>query len=187
MAMREFFTAMWRTILLRGLASLAFGILAFAYPGVTLAVVVTLFGIYALVDGLLGLWGILRGREEGTSATGLLTAIAGIVAGLVCLLAPGFATTYVVLLIGLWNVAAGVLQLVGALVMWKDIENAGLLALAGALGAALGLLIIFYPAAAAVSIIWVIAGTAVLVGLVLLAFGWKLRSAAQGFMKARGV
>ena len=43
MAMREFFTAMWRTILLRGLASLAFGILAFVYPGVTLAVVVTLF------------------------------------------------------------------------------------------------------------------------------------------------
>jgi hypothetical protein len=52
--------------------------------------------------------------------------------------------------------------------------------------AALGLLIVFYPASAAVSIIWVIAGTAVLVGLVLLAFGWKLKSAAQDFMKARG-
>jgi uncharacterized membrane protein HdeD (DUF308 family) len=71
--------------------------------------------------------------------------------------------------------------------MWKDIEQPALLALAGVAGAALGLLIVFYPTAAAVSVIWVIAGTAVLVGLVLLAFGWKLRSAAQGFMKARGV
>jgi len=186
MAMREFFTAMWRTILLRGLASLAFGILAFIYPGITLAVVVTLFGIYALVDGLLGLWGVFRGKEQGTSITSLLTALVGIAAGLVCLLAPGFATTYVVLLIGFWNIAAGLLQLIGALVMWKDIEQPGLLALAGLAGAALGLLIVFYPATAAVSIIWVIAGTAVLVGLVLLAFGWKLRAAAQGFMKARG-
>ena len=187
MAMRQFFTAMWRTILLRGLASLVFGILAFVYPGVTLAVVVTLFGFYALVDGLLGLWGIFRGKDEGTSVTSLLTAILSVLAGMVCLLAPGFATTYVVLLIGFWNIAAGLLQLIGALVMWKDIEQPGLLAIAGLAGAALGLLIVFYPATAAVSIIWVIAGTAVLIGLVLLAFGWKLRSAAQGLMKARGV
>ena len=165
MAMREFFTAMWRTILLRGLASLIFGILAFVYPGVTLAVVVTLFGIYALVDGLLGLWGVMRGREQGTSVTSLLTALVGIVAGLVCLLAPDFATKYVVLLIGFWNIAAGLLQLIGA---------------------GLGLLIVFYPATAAISIIWVIAATAVLVGLVLLVFGWKLKGAAENFMKVRG-
>ncbi|MCA3561257.1 MAG: DUF308 domain-containing protein [Aestuariivirga sp.] len=187
MAMREFFTAMWRTILLRGLASLAFGIVAFVYPQVTLAVVVTLFGIYALADGLLGLWGAFRGKEEGSSMTGLLTAIAGVVAGLVCLLAPDFATRYVVLLIGLWNIAAGLLQLIGALVLWKDIEQPGYLAVAGVIGAALGGLIMFYPTAAAVSVIWVIAGTAVLVGLVLLAFGWKLRAAAQELLKARGV
>ncbi|MCX7350375.1 MAG: DUF308 domain-containing protein [Alphaproteobacteria bacterium] len=186
MAMREFFTAMWRTIMLRGLASLVFGILAFVYPGVTLAVVVTLFGIYALVDGLLGLWGVYRGRDQGTSVTSLLSALVGIVAGLVCLLAPGFATTYVVLLIGFWNIAAGLLQLIGALVMWKEIEQPGLLALSGIIGAALGLLIVFYPATAAVSIIWVIAATAVLIGLVLLAFGWKLKGAAQNLMKVRG-
>jgi uncharacterized membrane protein HdeD (DUF308 family) len=184
MAMRNFFTEMWRTILLRGLASLAFGILAFIYPGITLAVVVTIFGIYALVDGLLALWGVFRGKAEGRSVPSLLTALAGIAAGLVCLLFPGFAVVYVVLLIGLWNVAAGLLQLIGALVLWKDIENAGLLALAGLVGAALGLLIMFYPADATVSIIWIIAGTAVIVGLVLLVFGWRLRTAARTISEA---
>lgn len=179
MAMRNFFTSMWRTILLRGLASLVFGLLAFVYPGITLAVVVTIFGIYALVDGLLGLWGVFRGQAEGRSVPSLLTALAGIVAGLVCLLFPDFAVVYVVLLIGFWNIAAGLLQLIGAIALRNDIEQAGLLALTGAIGAALGLLIVFYPAGAAVSIIWIIAGTAVIVGLVLLVFGWKLRSAAQ--------
>ena len=106
-AMRTFFTAMWRTILLRGLASLAFGILAIAYPKITLAIVVTIFGVYALADGLLGLWGIYRGKsKDGTSVPALLTALAGIAAGLVCLVFPAFALTYVLLLIGLWNVAA---------------------------------------------------------------------------------
>lgn len=179
MAMRTFFTSLWRTILLRGLASLAFGILAFIYPGITLGIVVTIFGIYALVDGALALWGLFRGQAVERSVTGLLTALAGIAAGLVCLLFPSFAVVYVVLLIGLWNVAAGLLQLIGAIALRKDIEHAGLLALSGVIGAVLGLLIVFYPADATISIIWIIAGTAVIVGMVLLVFGWKLRAAAK--------
>jgi uncharacterized membrane protein HdeD (DUF308 family) len=182
-AMRTFFTSMWRTILLRGLASLAFGVLAFVYPQITLAVVVTIFGIYALVDGLLGVWGVYRSKGE-RSVPSLLTAIAGIVAGLICLLFPAFATKYVLLLIGLWNVAAGLLQLLGAMVLRKEIEDAWLMALGGIIGAALGALIMFYPSSAAVGIIWIIAGTAVLVGLVLVAFALKLRGAANRALSA---
>ena len=179
-AMRTFFTAMWRTILLRGLASLAFGILAIAYPRITLAIVVTIFGIYALADGLLGLWGIYRGKsKDGTSVPALLTALAGITAGLVCLLFPAFALTYLLLLIGLWNVAAGLLQLIGSIVLRHEIQHGWLMALGGLLGAGLGLLIMLYPADAAVSIIWLIAGTAILLGLLLVLFAWKLRGAAK--------
>lgn len=185
-AMRSFFTSMWRTILLRGLASLVFGIFAFLYPNITIGVVVMLFGIYALVDGLLGLWGAFRGKGDARSVPGLLTALAGVAAGLFCLAFPGPAATYVVLLIGLWNVAAGLLQMIGAFALRNDIANPGLMGLAGLLGAGLGALIMFYPADAAVGIVWLIATTALLVGLVLMVFGWKLRSAAKGFMAARG-
>jgi uncharacterized membrane protein HdeD (DUF308 family) len=181
-AMRTFFTTMWRTIMLRGLASVGFGVLAIAYPHpeITLAVVVTIFGIYALVDGLLGLWGIYRGkRKEGMSVPALLTALAGIAAGLVCLLFPGFALTYVLLLIGLWNVAAGLLQMIGSLVLRNEIEHGWLMALGGLLGAGLGLLIMLYPADAAVSIIWLIAGTAIALGLLLVLFAWRLRAAGK--------
>ena len=178
-SMRTFFTAMWRTILLRGLASLAFGILAVAYPKVTLALVVTIFGIYALVDGLIGLWGLYRGKTEGTPAPALLTSLIGIAAGLLCLLFPDLALTYVLLLIGLWNVAAGLLQMIGAIVLRNEIAHGWLMALGGLIAAGLGLLIIFYPADAAVGIIWVIAGTAILLGLLLVLFGWKLRAAAK--------
>lgn len=185
-AMRTFFTSMWRTILLRGLASLVFGVFAFFYPNITIAVVVMLFGIYVLVDGLLGMWGAFRGKGDGRSVPGLLTALAGIAIGIFCLALPESAAAYVVLLIGLWNVAAGLLQLIGALALRNEIANAGPMALAGMVGAGLGVLIMFYPADAAVGIVWLIAATAVLVGLVLILFGWRLRGAAKRVMAARG-
>ena len=177
--MRTFFTARWRTIMLRGLVSLAFGIFALVYPQVTLGVVVMLFGAYALADGLLGLWGVYRGREEGTSIPALLTALAGIAAGLVCLIAPDFALRYVLLLIGLWYLAVGLLQVIGALALRNEIEHGWLMALGGLAAAALGLVIILYPADAAVGIIWVIAGTAILLGLLLVLFAWKLKNAVK--------
>jgi uncharacterized membrane protein HdeD (DUF308 family) len=178
-AVRTFFTAMWRTILFRGLASVAFGVFAIAYPGLTLGIVVTIFGLYVLADGLLGLWGLYRGKTDKMSVPGLLTSLAGIAAGIVCLVFPDFALTYVLLLIGLWNVAAGLLQVIGAIALRKEIDHGWLMALGGVLGAALGVTIMLFPSDAAVSIIWLIAGTAILLGLLLVLFAWKLRRAAK--------
>ena len=96
-----------------------------------------------------------------------------------CLVFPAFALTYVLLLIGLWNVAAGLLQLIGSIVLRHEIQHGWLMALGGLLGAGLGLLIMLYPANAAVSIIWLIAGTAILLGLLLVLFAWKLRGAGK--------
>ena len=182
--MPGFFTSMRRTFLLHGLASLAFGILAFAYPQITRDLVLMFFGIFALVGGLAGLWGFFRGSAEGKSVTSLLTALAGIVAGIVCLLFPAFALIYVLMLIGLWNVAAGLLQMIGGFALRKEMKEGWFIALAGLLGVCLGLLIMFYPADAATSIIWLIAGTAVLVGAVLMLFALRLGNVAKQLAKA---
>ena len=102
-----------------------------------------------------------------------------------CLLFPAFALTYVLLLIGLWNVAAGLLQLIGALrAAQGDRSTAGSWRSADCWARRSALLIMLYPADAAVSIIWLIAGTAVLVGLVLVLFAWKLRGVAKQLANA---
>jgi uncharacterized membrane protein HdeD (DUF308 family) len=84
---------------------------------------------------------------------------------------------YVILLVGLWNIAAGLLQIAGAFVLRKHMSSAMVLGLGGILSAVLGLVIILYPAGGALSIIWIIAGTATLVGLVLIASAFSLRRA----------
>src|SRR4051812_13021996 len=53
----------WKYLLLRGMAAIAFGILAWMRPGISALALTVLFGAYALVDGLLAAWSGLRGRK----------------------------------------------------------------------------------------------------------------------------
>ena len=51
----------WWALLLRGIASIVFGVLAFAWPGITIVSLVILYGAYALVDGLFSLYAAITG------------------------------------------------------------------------------------------------------------------------------
>jgi uncharacterized membrane protein HdeD (DUF308 family) len=90
----------WWLLLLRGVAAIAFGILAFFWPGLTLLTLTLLWGIYALADGLLALWAAIAAKGDMAPRWWLgLTGVIGILAGLVAFIYPG--TTTLVLLISL--------------------------------------------------------------------------------------
>src|SRR5712692_3815154 len=78
----------WWVVALRGLAAIVFGILAFIWPGVTLSVLVLLFGAYAIVDGVLALYTAVRSDGKQIWAP-LLEGVVGIAAGLVAFFLPG--------------------------------------------------------------------------------------------------
>jgi uncharacterized membrane protein HdeD (DUF308 family) len=177
--MKDTIVAIWPAILLRGIASVIFGILAFAYQGVTLAVLVTIFGAYALVDGAFTLWGAFRGDNRARTVPTVLQGVLGILVGVFCFAAPALAVLYVVILIGVWNIAIGLLQVVAALSLRGRIGNTGAMVAGGIMAIALGALILFYPGAAALSVVWVIAATSVIVGAVLIHFALSLRRVAR--------
>jgi uncharacterized membrane protein HdeD (DUF308 family) len=177
--MKDTFVALWPAILLRGIASVIFGILAFVYPGVTLAVLVTIFGAYALVDGVFTLWGAFRGDKTARTVPSVLQGVVGILVGVFCLAVPALAVLYVVVLIGVWNIAIGLLQVVGAVSLRGQIDNTWAMVAGGILAIILGALIIFYPTAGALSVVWVIAATSVIVGAVLIHFALSLRRVAK--------
>ena len=55
----------WWVYVVRGIAAIAFGIAAWAWPNLTIGTLVILFGIFAIIDGILSIWAALLTSAEG--------------------------------------------------------------------------------------------------------------------------
>src|SRR5512140_3743785 len=98
---------------LRGLAAVAFGVLALAWPGITLLVLLLLFGIYALVDGAIAIFhAILHRKGMHDRWLVLLLGIVSVIVGVAVMTLPPLMTALVLLLvIGLRAIIAGGLEI----------------------------------------------------------------------------
>jgi uncharacterized membrane protein HdeD (DUF308 family) len=166
----------WWLIVLRGICAMLFGILAFVWPSITLAALVLLFGAYALVNGIFTL-GLAIRAPKGTPAIGtlVLLGLLGIAAGIVTFFYPGITALSLVIVIGFWAIVTGAVEVAAAIKLRKELTSEWLLALSGALSVVFGVLVIFKPGAGALSIVWLIGFYAVLYGLTLLSFAFKMK------------
>src|SRR5262245_59612387 len=104
----------WWLVLLRGIAAIVFGILAFAWPGLTLLTLVIFWGAFALVDGVLAIAAAIAGRGGMTPRWWLaIVGLAGIIAGLLTFLWPGITALILLLFIAAWAIVAGVFEIIG--------------------------------------------------------------------------
>ena len=106
----------WHWIALRGLFALLFGIFAFIWPGITLAVLVLVWGAYAIADGVMALIAAFTMHEEGKPMASLIiVGILGIAAGVVTFLWPGMTALVLLLFIASWAVLMGIFQIAAAI------------------------------------------------------------------------
>ena len=123
----------WWAIVLRGLCAVLFGLSALAWPGITLVVLVSLYGAYALVEGAFAVAGAVMGRRQGDFPWGVLLAgLAGIAIGVITFMSPGITAIALVYLIGAWAVLRGLFEIIAAIQLRKEIDNEWLLGLSGA-------------------------------------------------------
>jgi uncharacterized membrane protein HdeD (DUF308 family) len=169
----------WWVIALRGLAAVLFGVLAFVWPGMTLAVLVLLFGAYALVDGILAIVVAVRGGTDHRLFMGL-EGVVGVLAGLATFVFPGLTALVLLYIIAFWAVLTGVLEVVAAVRLRQAITNEWGLIIGGVLSVLFGIVLIAAPGAGALAVVFVIGAYAVLFGVTLLMLSWRLRSHAQG-------
>jgi uncharacterized membrane protein HdeD (DUF308 family) len=166
----------WWLVLLRGIAAIAFGVLAFVWPGLTLVTLVLLYGAYALVDGIFALIGAFTGRGKPLPTWWLiLVGIFGIAAGIVTFAWPGITALVLILFIGAWAIAHGIFEIIGAIQLRKEIDNEWLLILAGVLSVIFGLFVMLFPGAGALGLIWVIGAYSIVFGILLVGLSLRLR------------
>lgn len=173
----------WWMTLLRGVIWIAFGIMLFTQPGVSLATLMLLFGAFVLADGIGTVITAFGGRGEHENWWVLLLAgLAGIGIGLLTFYNPAITALTLQLLIAMWAVSTGLLQIVAAIRLRKEIQGEFWLVAAGLLSVAFGVLLVARPVAGALAVLWFIGGYAVVFGVALIALALRVR----GFAKRAG-
>ena len=123
---------MWWLVLLRGLAAIVFGILAWTNPGVTVITLVLFWGAYALVDGVAALIAGWQTKDSGKPMWQVvLVGIVGIAAGIFTFVQPAVTAVALLILIAAWAIVNGVFEIAAAIRLRKEIENEWLLILSG--------------------------------------------------------
>lgn len=166
----------WWLVLLRGIAAIVFGVLAFGWPGLTLITLVLLYGAFALVDGVLALIAAFTGHPKAVPTWWLvIIGLLGIAAGVIIFLWPGMTALLLIFFVGAWAVTHGIFEIIGAIRLRKEIDNEWTLILAGAVSVLFGLIVLIAPGAGALGLIWAIAAYSIVFGVLLVGLSLRLR------------
>ncbi len=150
----------WWVLVLRGVLAVLFGLAAFFWPGLTALVLVSLFGAYA--------------KQERWWAV-LLEGIVGILIGLLTFFWPGVTALGLLYFIAAWALVTGVFEIVAAIRLRREIEGEWLLGLSGVASVLFGLLLVIFPSAGVLSVIWIIGAYALLFGVIMIILGLRMR------------
>lgn len=175
----------WWMLVVRGLASILFALLAFTLPQLTFTALVLMLGVFLLIDGLSTVVLALRTREDRGEWVVLLEGLLGIGLGLAMLLYPNMTAGLLVMFVALWCLVTGVFEISTAIRLREEIDNEWLLGVAGLVSVALGVLMLVRPDAGARSIVWWIGLYALFFGVLFVALGLKLRRVQQQRLAAK--
>jgi uncharacterized membrane protein HdeD (DUF308 family) len=166
----------WWLFLLRGLAAIVVGVLAFIWPGVTLVTLVLFYGAFTLVDGVFALIAAVRGGAAMVPRWWLaLVGLLGIVVGIGTFVWPGVTALVLVLFIAAWAIVTGVFQIIGAIQLRKEIDNEWLLILNGVASILFGVVLFAMPGPGALVLVWIFGIYAVVYGILMIGFAFRLR------------
>ncbi len=167
----------WWSPVIRGVVAILLGIVALAWPGITLGALALLFGAYALIDGIVSLAGVWRASKahERWGAL-LLEGLVGIAAAIVTFAWPAITLISLVYVIAAWAIITGIFEIAAAIRLRKHVSHEWLLALGGVASVVFGILMMGFPITGALIIAIWFGVYALVFGGTLIGLGLRLRA-----------
>jgi uncharacterized membrane protein HdeD (DUF308 family) len=169
----------WIFAIIRGVLAIIFGLIALLAPIATAVVLAVVIGAYAIVDGVFHIIEAIRHRGSSSMVLRIVLGAVSILFGILVLVWPGISLAILVILVAIWAIIIGVLQIMSS-VRHRAVPNSGWVwgIIGGALSLLFGVLVLIRPGAGLVSIIWIIGIWAIVWGITLIVLGVQLRKAA---------
>jgi uncharacterized membrane protein HdeD (DUF308 family) len=178
-------TGNWWVLALRGVLAVLFGLLAFIAPVATLTVLVLFWGAFALVDGIFAIIAAFRVAGGRGRWWLIIEGVLGILAGIVTFLYPGLTALVLLYIIAFWAILIGIMRIVTAISLRREIQNEWLMILGGALTVIFGILLIVLPGPGLLSLTWLIGIWALIFGIALIALAFRVRNMGQAAQESR--
>lgn len=170
----------WIWAVVRGALAIVFGIVALTSPITTAIVLAVVIGVFAVVDGVIDLIDAIRHRGAPGVGLRVFLGVISLLFGLIILIWPGKTLGFMVVLIAIWSILIGVLQIVANVSIRKDAPGAWIWgAVSGAIGLIFGIVVLFNLGIGLVALIWLIGIWAIVFGLALIVLGLQVRKAAK--------
>ncbi len=168
-----------RWVGLRGLITLAFGILFLARPGTGVGVLVAVFAVYCFADGITSMIAAITGAAMRSRAALAIESVLSVLAGVITLAMPGNVAVVILYIISIRALVVGALEVIAAIRFGHAIPSPWMVALTGLLSIVFGILLVRNPAAGLLSIAWLVGLYGVVLGCAQLAAAFALRRVAK--------
>lgn len=170
----------WWSLALRGVVAIVFGVVAIAWPQVTVKALIIVVGVFWIVDGLISAVRAVQARRFVQSwVWWLAAALVSVVAGIVLFAWPGMTALAFAYLMGFWAILVGVLEVIGAFQVMSSGGQWGGSMVAGVLALLFGLALMIWPGSGITGLMWLVGGFAILFGILFLVGAFQIRSAAK--------
>jgi uncharacterized membrane protein HdeD (DUF308 family) len=154
------------SLILLGVVAVIVGIIAIAWPQVTVYALVILFAVYAFMAAVLQAVRAFSSRAAGPVLGHLLLALIDLAAGVIALVWPGPTALVLVLVVGIWAFVGGVFEIFAAFQRGATAGTRALFIVAGLVSILFGVVLFTHPNVGAVTL-------ALLFGLFALIYGFS--------------
>lgn len=166
----------WWAVLLRGIVAILFGFVALFASGLTLNVLLILIVFFLIVGGLASIVGSLLATDHKHWWIMLLNGLISIAVGIIIFSWPAITLLIMVALVAIWAILTGLFELFASLSASWAAPGKAMVALVGVLTIILGIVMLVYPGVTINVAVWLIGLYALIIGISLVFFGFKLKA-----------